>query len=211
MRRVLSYLVIAGAFSVGALAAGAVGLVSPAAAQPAAAPAAIDSRPERPAETREQRLDRLFSELKQERNERAAARTAEAIRSEWLRSGSATVDLLMQRASTAIQSKKYAAAQDFLDEVTVLAPDFAEGWNRRASLHYLMRDYARSMLDAERALRLEPRHFGALAGMGAIFREYDNKRAALDAYQRVLAIYPMLRNAQKQVADLADDLAGQGI
>lgn len=199
MRRVLACLVFAGLVTAG-LPAGT------AFSQQAGAPSA----PRAP-ETAKERLDGLFSALKRERNEQAAARIADAIRAEWQRSGSATVDLLMQRAAGAIQARKYDAALDFLDEVTVLAPRFAEGWNRRATVHYLRRDHARAMIDVERTLRLEPRHFDALAGMAAIFKADDNKRAALDAFERVLDVYPMLRRAQKEVIELSDALAGQGI
>ena len=203
MRRVLACLVSAGLLGAG-LPAG----MGTAFAQKTGEGAQEASRP---AETAKERLDRLFSELKRERNEQAASRIADAIRTEWQRSGSATIDLLMQRAAVAMQARKYDAALDFLDEVTVLAPAFAEGWNRRATVHYLRRDYGRSMTDIERTLRLEPRHFGALSGMAAIFKAYDNKQAALNAFERVLDIYPMLRSAQQEVSDLADALAGQGI
>jgi tetratricopeptide (TPR) repeat protein len=159
----------------------------------------------------ESRLDRLFSDLKRERNDKAAERIAGFIREEWSRSGSATIDLLMQWSGKAVQEKKYDAALDFLDQVTLLAPDFAEGWNRRATVHYMMDSYAKSMADIEHALRLEPRHFGALSGMAEIFRIYDRKQAALNAYMRVLAVYPMLRSAQEQAGKLADELAGEGI
>lgn len=202
MRRVPSCLVL-----IGLLGAGLASAAVPALAQ-VSGPAAQEAMP--PAETRQARLDRLFSELRQERNERAAARIADAIRADWLRSGSATVDLLMQRAGSAMQNRKFAAALDFLDEVTMLAPDFAEGWNRRATLRYMMRDHTRAMADVERALRLEPRHFGALAGMAAILKANGRTQAALDVYARVLAIYPMLRSAQREMIELADALAGQG-
>ena len=117
----------------------------------------------------------------------------------------------MQRAADAMQAKRFDAALDFLDEVTVLAPDFAEGWNRRATVHFMMNNHAKSMADIEHTLRLEPRHFGALSGMAAIFKLYGNKQAALNAFQRVLDVYPMLRSAQEELATLADELAGEGI
>jgi tetratricopeptide (TPR) repeat protein len=195
MRRVFAFLIAAGLVACGLPAWAAAG-------SPEAAP---------PAPTEQSRLDKLFFDLKHERGEQAAARIADMIRAEWLRSGSATIDLLMQNAGKAMQEKKYDAALDFLDEVTVLAPDFAEGWNRRATLHYMMRRYAKSMADIKRTLRLEPRHFGALSGMAAIFKLYDNKQAAYDAFRRVLDVYPMLRSAQDEVGTLADELAGEGI
>jgi len=156
-------------------------------------------------------LDKLFAELKRQRNDKAAERIAGRIWTEWFKSGSATVDLLMKWAGDAIDKKKYDAALDFLDQVTVLAPNYAEGWNRRATVHYLMKNYAKSMADIEKTLELEPRHFGALSGMAAILKDSGRKQLALDAYQRVLAIYPMMRNAQNEVATLSEELAGEGI
>lgn len=157
------------------------------------------------------RLDTLFQKLKRERNEIAAERISASIQSEWSRSGSATIDLLMGWAGTAIEKKKFDAALDFLDQVIVLKPDYAEGWNRRATLHYLQGNYSKSMSDIQRTLRLEPRHFGALSGMAAIFEATDSKQKALDAYMRALEIYPMMRSAQSEAGKLADELAGDGI
>jgi len=197
MRRVFAFLIAAGLIGGGLPASRAA--PEPATAQPG------DAQPE------QSRLDKLHAALKRERNERAAARIADQIRQEWLQSGSATIDLLMQRAADAMQAKRFDAALDFLDEVTVLAPDFAEGWNRRATVHFMMNNHAKSMADIEHTLRLEPRHFGALSGMAAIFKLYGNKKAALNAFQRVLDVYPMLRSAQEELATLADELAGEGI
>ena len=111
----------------------------------------------------------------------------------------------------AMQAKKFAVALDFLDRVTVLEPKFAEGWNRRATVHFMMQSFGKSMADIERTLRLEPRHFGALSGMGMILKETGRKEAALHAYERVLAVYPMMRSAQGEVATLSEDLAGEAL
>lgn len=157
------------------------------------------------------RLDTLFDDLKRERNEAAAQRIANFIRQEWTQSGSATIDLMMQWSAEAMQEERHDVALDFLDQVTVLAPDYAEGWNRRATVHYMMGSYAKSMSDIEHVLRLEPRHFGALSGMAGIFKAYDMKESALGAFRRVLEVYPMMRSAQEEVADLAEELAGEGI
>jgi len=184
------------------------GAVSLAAAEEPLSPAAAN-----PSATRDDAatLDKLFAELKRQRNDKAAERIAGRIWTEWFKSGSATVDLLMKWAGDAIDKKKYDAALDFLDQVTVLAPNYAEGWNRRATVHYLTKNYAKSMADIEKTLELEPRHFGALSGMAAILKDSGRKQLALDAYQRVLAIYPMMRNAQNEVATLSEELAGEGI
>lgn len=162
-------------------------------------------------QTRAQRLDALFSDLKRQRNEQAAARIAARIQDEWNSSGSASIDLMMQWSQKAIEEEKFAVALDFLDQVVVLEPAYAEGWNRRATLHYLMKDYAKSMADIDRTLRLEPRHFGALAGLARIMADTGRKEQALEAWQRVLDIYPMLRDAQDQVAALSEELTGEAI
>jgi tetratricopeptide (TPR) repeat protein len=162
-------------------------------------------------ESAKSRLDGLFADLKRERNEKAAERIAGRIWQEWFKSGSPTIDLMMQWSSDAVEAKKYDVALDFLDQVIVLKPTYAEGWNRRATVHFLMQNYGKSMADIERTLELEPRHFGALSGMAQIMKNTGRKELALQAYQRVLEIYPMMRSAQSEVATLSEELAGEGI
>ncbi|MGN6303385.1 MAG: hypothetical protein ACTHNH_01105 [Mesorhizobium sp.] len=177
----------------------------------AATPAQDGAPASRAPQTREQRLDALFSSLKRERNEKAAERIAAQIFDEWNHSGSASIDLMMQWSQKAIEDKKYAVALDFLDQVVTLQPTYAEGWNRRATLHYIMKNYGKSMADIDRTLQLEPRHFGAISGLAQIMADTGRKEQALQAWQRVLDIYPMLRSAQNQVATLSEELAGEGI
>ena len=157
------------------------------------------------------RIDRLFGELKRARNEAAAERISNRIWQEWFRSGSASVDLMMQWSQEAMDEKKFDVAMDFLDQVVTLAPDYAEGWNRRATLHFTMENYAKSMADIGKTLQLEPRHFGALGGLATILKNTGRKQAALLAYERVLDVYPMMRSAQAEYGRLADELAGEGI
>lgn len=211
MRSILAFLVLipaaAGCFT-GSVFAESTGALSE--DQLKGAHAATEQAEEAPL-TGKARLEKLFSDLKRERNPRGAERIANFIREEWGKSGSASIDLMMGWSAKAMEDKKFDVALDFLDQVTMLAPDYAEGWNRRATVHYMMDSYAKSMSDIEHTLRLEPRHFGALSGMAEIFKIYGRKQAALDAYSRVLAVYPMLRNAQEEVSELADELAGEGI
>ncbi|TPK88990.1 hypothetical protein [Mesorhizobium sp. B2-4-17] len=175
----------------------------------ATAPAA----PEAPAAplTKQARLDKLFADLKRERNEKAAERIAGNIWNEWFHSGSASIDLMMQWSQKAIENQKFDVALDFLDQVVILQPTYAEGWNRRATVHFMMKNYSKSMSDIDHTLQLEPRHFGALAGLAQIMALTGHKQSALEAWQRVLAIYPMMRSAQNQVATLSEELAGEGI
>lgn len=156
-------------------------------------------------------LDKLFSELKRERDAQQAKRISERIWARWRDSGSATANLLMQWADKAVSEKKNALALDLLDQVVVLMPDFVEGWNRRATLHYAMGDHAKSMADIDRVLALEPRHFGAMAGMAAILTAAGNDQLALRAWEQMLDVYPANRQAQTALGELADKLAGSKI
>ncbi|MBX4938342.1 tetratricopeptide repeat protein [Rhizobium binae] len=155
-----------------------------------------------------QRLDQLFSQLKRERDPDKASSIANEIRLEWNDSGSATVNLLMQWADEAIEEKRNPAALDFLDEAIALKPDYAESWNRRATLNFVMGNYRKSMSDIEHVLNLEPRHFGALSGMAAILSNAGNDELTLKAWERFLDIYPAERTAQEQVNTLSEKLAG---
>ncbi|MFI0842418.1 tetratricopeptide repeat protein [Mesorhizobium sp. IMUNJ 23232] len=184
---------------------------APAFAADAASPPPTEKPEATIPKTKAERLDELFANLKRERNEKAAERIASRIWEEWNRSDSAIVDLMMQWSQQAVEKKKFDVALDFLDQVVTLSPDYAEGWNRRATVHFMMHNYAKSMADIERTLEIEPRHFGALSGLAQIMKETERKELALDAYQRVLVIYPMLRNAQNEVATLSEELTGEGI
>ncbi|MCB5203873.1 hypothetical protein LH464_15480 [Neorhizobium sp. T786] len=153
-------------------------------------------------------LEPLFHALKRERNPEKARGIASQIMAEWDDSGSATANLLMQWATTAIGEKRNAAALDFLDQVTVLKPDYAEAWNRRAGLHYAMGDQRKSMADINQVLIRDPRHFGALSGMAGILTEAGQDELALKAWERYLALYPADRDAQEAATKLSEKLAG---
>ncbi len=159
--------------------------------------------------TQAQRLDKLFDELKRQGNPDAAKGIADQIRREWQESGSASINLLIQWADKSISEEKNAAALDFLDETIRLKPDYVEGWNRRATLHFKMGNYRKSMSDINQVLRIEPRHFGALAGMAAIMSRTGRDEMALRAWEKFLDVYPAERQAQKELGELAEKLTGQ--
>ena len=162
-----------------------------------------------PLATGEERLDNLFLRLKRERSTEQARGIANAIREVLTQSGSATVDFLMESSARAINDKRYGAALDFLDQVTLLQPDYVEGWNRRATLHYLLGNYPKAMSDSARVLALEPRHLGALAGIAGILQETGHEQRALEAWENYLSYYPADREAQEQMFELMNKLAGQ--
>ncbi|QPB19057.1 hypothetical protein [Rhizobium sp. 007] len=155
-----------------------------------------------------QHLDNLYAQLKRERDPDKASGIAEEIRLEWNNSGSATVNLLMQWADKAIEEKRSPAALDFLDQAIALKPDYAESWNRRATLNYAMGNYRKSMSDIEHVLDLEPRHFGALSGLATILNMSGNDQLTLKAWERFLEVYPANRAAQQQANTLSEKLAG---
>jgi tetratricopeptide (TPR) repeat protein len=123
-------------------------------------------------------------------------------------SGSDTGDLLLRRARQAIGVENYADALKILDQTIALLPDWAEGWNARATARYLDDDYNGSMADIAQTLKREPKHLGALMGMGMILEARDKKEEALEVYQRVLTIAPHWRNAQEAADKLKAALAG---
>lgn len=194
------------------IAAGLLAVPSHALAQAAPRPApTAEVRSEGPELTHDQKLDKLFGELKRERNEGAAKRIAGNIQQEWSNSGSASIDLMMGWAKTAMDKKKFDVALDFLDQVILLDPDYPEGWNRRATAHFMMQNFSKSMADINKTLQLEPRHFGAMAGLAIIMQARGNKELAMDAYTRILTVFPMDRNAQNQVSTIGEELAGESI
>ena len=140
------------------------------------APAATPSRAEQ--------LDALFAELKSASDAAAAKQAEDAIIAIWLQSGSDTVDLLMSWSVQAIAKKEYAEALDILDRVVTLKPDYVEGWNKRATVYFLTDKYGQSISDIEHVLVLEPRHFGALTGLGSIFRALGEDQRAIEAFSR---------------------------
>lgn len=156
-----------------------------------------------------ERIGKLFDELKRERDPDSARGIADRIRREWQDSGSPTVNLLIQWADKAVADEKNVSALDFLDEAIRLRPDYVEGWNRRATLHYKMGNLRKAMSDINRVLAIEPRHFGAIAGMAAILTDTGRDTLALQAWERFLAVYPSERRAQKALGDLAEKLTGQ--
>ncbi len=160
------------------------------------------------AETDKDRLDGLFEKLKAAPDHVSADVVAGQIKRLWMHSGSDTADLLMERADTALEHQDMPLSIELLDRLVMLAPDWAEAWNRRATLFYLMDDYPRAMSDIAETLKREPRHYGAIAGMGLVFLQRGNKKLAYEAFERVLAIYPQLETAQKAVEELRPEVEG---
>ena len=160
-------------------------------------------------ESEAERLELLFERLERAPDKTRAEAIAGNIRTIMLRSGSPTIDLLMVQASGAMRAKQLGTALDLLDAVTRLAPDYAEGWNMRATVHFMREDYGRSIADIEQVLRLEPRHWGALTGLALILVAIDEDEAALQAIDRALAVHPFLEQLKEQRTKLTAEVEGR--
>jgi tetratricopeptide (TPR) repeat protein len=156
-------------------------------------------------------LDSLFSELKSAPSAEAAKAAEAAILRRFLISGSDTVDLLMTWAIDSMNKEDYPLALDILDNIVMMKPDYAEGWNKRATVYYLADEYGKSLADIRRVLALQPKHFGALSGLGMIMRELGEKEKAKMAFREALAIDPYLDNVKKVLDELEKETAGQAI
>src|SRR3954470_24083652 len=156
-------------------------------------------------------LDFLFGALKAAPDEASAKHVEARIWAIWLQTPSDTAALLMSRAKAALDAKQPDVALKLLDALIKLRPDYIEAWNRRATLYYLQNDYTRSLADIEQVLSREPRHFGALAGLGMIMQDLGDDRRALDAFRKALAINPHLERVPDLVKTLTEKVDGRDI
>lgn len=151
---------------------------------------------------RAHRLDRLFSDLGRTKVEDEADAMVAEIWKLWLQSGQPDLDAALQQATGLINHGLPALAIPALDDIVAQAPGWAEAWNKRATVLFLMGEHDRSLADIDRVLALEPRHFGALAGMGLIRIQKGELRLALAAYRRALAVNPFLKERFQLVPEL---------
>lgn len=168
------------------------------------------SAPDSPA-ARAKLLDDLYAHLATAEDQVHAQPIMDAIEKLWLYSGSDTVNLLMDRAAGAINVKRFDLARKLLDAVVELAPDYAEGWNRRAYVHFSENDSTRALGDLRRVLALEPNHYKALEGLGQVLKDIGQKRAALQAFKELLQVNPNFPGAQQTAQELQREVEGQGI
>lgn len=200
-----SAILIAAALSVGLTAA----VPAPAVAEPGSwvePPANVPKR-----KPFSEDLEFLFGALKVAPDDTSAKAIEQRIWAQWMVSSSDTANLLMTRVRTALEAKDADLAIKLLDGIVKIRPDYVEGWNRRATLYYMKKDYGRSLADIREVLRREPRHFGALAGLGLILQDIGDDKRALDAYRRALDVYPRLQRIPDVVKKLQEEVEGRDI
>jgi len=156
-------------------------------------------------------LDFLFGALKAAPDAASAKHVEARIWAQWMQTPSDTAALLMVRAKAAMDAQKTDIALKLLDAVIKLRPDYIEAWNRRATLYYLKNDYAHSLEDIQQILIREPRHFGALAGLGFIMQDIGDEKRALEAFRKALAINPHLEKVPEFVKSLTEKVEGRDI
>lgn len=156
-------------------------------------------------------LSSLFGRLRQSQDVDSARILEGAIWKLWLKSGSPTIDLLMDQVIRSMSRGDYERTLKVLDHMVELAPTFSEGWNKRATVLYYMGKYQASLDDIDRVLELEPRHFGALSGMGLVLNQMGDKKGALQAFREALTVHPQMPSAKQAVKDLEKEVEGQGI
>jgi tetratricopeptide (TPR) repeat protein len=147
-------------------------------------------------------LDALFKGLKAARADDEADEVVGRIWETWTRSGRPDVDRLMEEGIGYLSIQQLGAAHDRFTRAIEAAPGFAEAWNKRATVLFLMQEHERSLADIEKVLALEPRHFGALAGRGMIHAHAGRWKGALDAYREALAVNPYLKERATIIPEL---------
>ena len=169
---------------------------APAHAQEPEAPTETDRAAERAAQ-----LDRLFEQLAEPGRE-DWERIENEIVTLWSQSDSPAMDLLLRRGNTAFEAEEYDVALEHFSALTDHAPGFAEGWNARATTFYRLGRISLSVSDIRRVLALNPRHFGAIAGLGFMLEEMGETEAALEAFEAFRDLHPNRPNINHAILRL---------
>jgi tetratricopeptide (TPR) repeat protein len=170
-----------------------------------------DELPSIPKGERNRNIDFLFGALKVAPDDASAKAIEDRIWAVWTGAGNETTNLLMTRAKKAADDKDYDLAIQMLSSIIEIKPEFTEAWNRRATVYFLKKDYVNSMADIGKVLAREPRHFGALSGLGLIMQEVGDEKHALDAYRKALEVYPRLKGMDEKIKTLKEKVEGRDI
>jgi tetratricopeptide (TPR) repeat protein len=169
------------------------------------------ARPGRPPPKPPETDDQLLAKLTKAPDQRAARPIERELKARWAHSGSPSADLLLKRTDQAMEAHDFDTARDIAQKLTTIAPNFAEAWHRRATLATQKDDYEDALNSLRRTLALQPKNFAALAELGEILEEYNDKPHALDAYRQAKAIDPFLDGLTDRIRDLTKTVEGQGI
>lgn len=155
------------------------------------------------------RLDRLFLQLREARSQAEIANLMEQIGRIWDSSGLASIDLLMERAADANTKGAPDIALELLDRLVELAPDYPEAWRRRGAIQAQEGNGEEALSDLREALKLEPRHFGALNEIARILEETGDARGAYEALKRLSELMPFAEGLRQRLQKLDDAAKAQ--
>lgn len=159
----------------------------------------------------DQRLDDLFQTLRSSEDATELLETESTIWNIWYESGQAEIDEMLLEAAGLVSAGQLADAEAIYTRIIEMAPRFAEGWNRRATVRFYQNDYTGSLDDIEQTLKLEPRHFGAFWGLGMILGSQRDYQRAIGAFEKLLEIKPHARDARPRIELLKQELAKQAV
>jgi len=160
------------------------------------------------ADQRDDRLDQLFDRLQTTGDLSDAAAVQQQIWQIWIEFEDLSISQLMRRGMTAMSQGDHEKALEAFDSLVDQAPEFAEAWNKRATVFYLLGRLDESVHDIQQTLELEPRHFGALSGLALIYDALDEPAAALRSLEAALRINPHLSGSQERINQLREKLKG---
>ncbi|WP_455473960.1 tetratricopeptide repeat protein [Bartonella sp. B30(2025)] len=166
---------------------------------------------DRAKQRKEAEISRLLKELKFSADVSKAKKISQQLQRLWSQSGSETIDLLMTWAENAISDNDYGLALDYIDNILVLSPNYAEAWIRRAWIHIQFSDFKLAMSDLNHAISLEPRNYIAFFELGVIMEATERPQLAIKAYETALYYYPQMQKLQKRVTFLLDKKSSQAL
>jgi len=146
-------------------------------------------------------LPALFGQLR-DTDDLVRALTENSIWQTWSRSGDDKVDALFKIGVAQMNQGQAESALDTFTEIIKRKPEFAEGWNKRATIYFLIGEYDKSLADCDEVIKRNPQHWGALSGYGQIYMQLDRPEQALGYFQRALAVNPNLQNVENMVQQL---------
>ena len=158
------------------------------------------------ADQSDERLDDLFSTLLISTDLTTIRSTENQIWEIWFNHANEDVEQLIQMGVTRMNYNRYAEAMLIFTQLIENFPDYAEGWNRRATLHYILGNLDESVADIEKVLELEPRHFGALSGLGMVYLQQEELSKAKQAFENLVDLHPNSPNAQENLRRVTEDL-----
>jgi len=168
-------------------------------------------RPGRPPPKPPETDDQLLAKLAKAPDQQAARPIERELKARWAHTGSPSADLLLKRVDQAMEAHDFDTAREIAQKLTAIAPNFAEAWHRRATLATQKDDYEDAITSLRRTLALQPKNFVALAELGSILEEYNDKPHALDAYRQAKTIDPQIEGIADRIKELAKTVEGQGI